>query len=96
MKNGKSSLSKSQSYSELGKFWDRHDLAERWDKTKKVKVYVHLESEMTYCALDPSLAEKVYSLARSQGMSPDTVINLWIQEKLQEKLNEKRLERNPR
>jgi len=33
----KSSISKAGSYSEIGKFWDEHDLAELWHKTRKLR-----------------------------------------------------------
>ena len=34
----KSSISKAGSYSEIGKFWDEHELVEFWHKTRKIKV----------------------------------------------------------
>jgi len=34
----KSSISKFGSYSEIGRFWDEHDLDEFWHKTRRVKV----------------------------------------------------------
>ena len=30
---GKSSISKAQSYTDIGEFWDTHDLADYWDQT---------------------------------------------------------------
>jgi len=35
--------------------------------------------------IDKSLSEKLQSVAKKQGVSSDTLINLWIQQKLQEK-----------
>jgi hypothetical protein len=45
---------------------------------------VEIEFEMTYYSLDRELSEKVKSLAQRRGVSADTLINLWVQEKLQE------------
>lgn len=84
MSKGKSSLSRASSYKEIGDFWDSHDLSEFWDKTRKIEFEVEIESEITYCALDKILSEQIHQVAQKRGVSADTLINLWIQEKLQE------------
>lgn len=84
MTKGRSSLSGAKSYKEIGDFWDTHDLSDFWDKTKEVKFEVDIESEITYYALDKTLSERIQATARERGISADTLINLWIQEKLQE------------
>jgi hypothetical protein len=86
MRKNRSSLSDASSYKEIGEYWDSHDLAEAWGKTRKVEFDVVIESERTYCAIEKDLSEKVHSLARKKGVSSDTLINLWIQEKIQEQL----------
>jgi len=84
MRRGKSSISKAKSYKEIGEFWDTHDLIDFWDQTKRVEFEVGIESEITYCSLDKKLAEEVQSIAQKRGVSADTLINLWVQEKIQE------------
>jgi hypothetical protein len=84
MNRSKSSLSKARSYKEIGEFWETHDLADFWDRTKSVKFQVDIQSEVTYYALDSKLSKKVRSIAKKRGVSPDTLLNLWVQEKLQE------------
>jgi hypothetical protein len=84
MNKSKSSLSKARSYKEIGEFWDTHDLADFWDRTKPTKFEVDIQSEVTYYALDSKLSKKVRSIAKKRGVSPDTLLNLWVQEKLQE------------
>jgi hypothetical protein len=86
MKRNKSSISKSSSYKEAGEYWDTHDLSKVWRKTKKVKFDVKIETEATYCAIEKSLSEKVQSIAKKKGVSSDTLVNLWIQQKLQEQV----------
>jgi len=81
---GKSSISKAQSYTDIGEFWDTHDLADYWDQTEPAEFEVGVLSEMTYYALDRELSEEVRSLARKRGVSADTLLNLWVQEKLQQ------------
>ncbi len=80
----KSSISKSSTYRQLGEFWDTHDLSKFWDKTKSTSFDVVMESETTYYAMDIKLSEEVEELARKRGVAADTLINLWVQEKLRE------------
>ena len=84
MKKNRSSISKAGSYKEIGAYWDTHDSGEVWDKSKKVKFDVQIETEATYYAVEKSLSEKIQSIARQQGVSSDTLVNLWIQQKVQE------------
>jgi hypothetical protein len=84
MRKGKSSISNAKSYKEIGEFWDIHDLSDFWDQTKTVKFEVDIESEITYYSLDKKLAEEVQLIAQKRGVSADTLINLWVQEKIQE------------
>jgi hypothetical protein len=51
MKRNKSSISKAQSYEEMGEFWDTHDLTDYWDQTEPVEFTVNLQSEATYFPL---------------------------------------------
>ena len=84
MRKNKSSISEATSYKETGEFWDTHDLTEFWDKTKKASFGVDIESEITYYAVDKKLSEKIQAIAQKRGVTADTLINLWVQEKLQE------------
>jgi hypothetical protein len=84
MKKDKSSISKAASYSEIGEFWDDHDLTAFWKKTRKVKMDVVLEPEATYYPVEKNLSAKIQSLARKKGVSSDALINLWLKQKLKE------------
>ena len=83
MNKGKSSISKAKSYKEIGEFWDTHDLTKYWDKTKPAKFEVDIQSEVTYYALDNELSTRIRVISRQRGISADTLLNLWVQEKLQ-------------
>lgn len=89
MRRNKSSLSEAQSYKELGEFWDNHDLTDYWDQTKAVEFEVEIESEATYFPVETSLSSKLVSLAKQRGVSPETLLNLWIQEKVKEEATAK-------
>lgn len=80
----KSSLSQATSYKEIGEFWDKQDLSEVWEKTKEAAFGVNIESEISYYAVDRTLSEKLQTLALKRGVTADTLVNLWLQEKLQE------------
>jgi CopG antitoxin of type II toxin-antitoxin system len=85
MKKNKSSISKGRSYKEIGEFWDEHDLSEYWGQTRKVKFDVVLEPEATYYPVSKDLSEEIQSEARKQGVSSDTLVNLWLEEKIKER-----------
>jgi hypothetical protein len=92
MKKNRSSISNARSYAKIGEFWDEHDLTDYWGKTKKVKFDVVLEPEATYYPVSKTLSEKIQSEARKQGVSSDTLVNLW----LEQKINERRSKRGGR
>ena len=84
MSEDKSSISKAQSYKEIGEFWDTHDLVDHWEQTHPVDFEIDIQSEAIYYALDTNLSAKVRSMAEQRGFSAETLLNLWVQEKLQE------------
>lgn len=84
MKKVKSSISKARSYAEIGEYWDKHDLSDVWGKTKKVKFEIVTEPEATYYPVERDLSAKIQSLAKKQGLSSDTLVNLWLEQKIKE------------
>jgi hypothetical protein len=82
MKRNKSTLSQASSYRAIGAFWDTHDLGEFWEKTKPVRMSVSLEPEADYYGVEHELSEKLLKIADKRGVSAQTLVNLWLQEKL--------------
>ncbi len=80
MPENKSSISNASSYEEIGEYWDAHDLADHWDQTHEVSFDVSIESSVTYFAVEKTLAEKLRAAAKSHGVSPETLLNVWVQE----------------
>jgi len=68
----------------IGEFWDTHDLADYWEQTHPVEFELDIQSEVTYYSLEVTLADKVRSMAKQRGVSSETLLNLWVKEKLQE------------
>ena len=79
----RSSVSKAQTYAAIGEFWDEHDLSDFWGQTRPARADVDLESEESLYAIEKGLSETIRREAKERGVSPHTLINLWLQEKIQ-------------
>jgi predicted DNA-binding ribbon-helix-helix protein len=86
MSESRSSISQAQSYREIGEFWDTHDLTDYWAQTEEVEFEVDLQSEARYLALERTLATQVEEIAWQRGVSVETLVNLWVKEKLEENM----------
>lgn len=84
MKKSKSSISEARSYMDIGEFWDTHDLSDYWGKTRRSRFDVDIESEVTYYPIEQNLSKKIQLLARKQGLSSGTLVNLWLEQKMRE------------
>ena len=84
MSQNKASISKKSSYQEVGEFWDTHDLSEFWEQTKPAKFEVDIETQRMYYPIDSKLSGNILELARKRGISPETLINLWVSEKIRQ------------
>jgi len=67
---------------EASDFWDKHDSTDYWDYTKEVKFRASLKKEPKYIALEESIAKKAFNLAKKKHVSIETLVNLWLKEKL--------------
>jgi len=67
---------------EIGEFWDTHSLADYWDETYEVEFQVNLERSHHLIPVEHKLAKKIREFATKQGLSTETLVNLWLQEKL--------------
>jgi len=67
---------------ELWDFWDTHSSADYEDVMEPVEVEIDLSSSKVYCPVAKDLLRQVQRQARQQGVSTETLINLWLQEKL--------------
>ncbi len=79
----KSSVSGAGTYAAIGEFWDEHDLSDYWSGTRPARGDVNLESEESLYAIEKGLSETIRREARERGVSPHTLVNLWLQEKIQ-------------
>lgn len=73
-----------QSVAEAAEFWDSHDLTDYWDQTREANFEVDIQRRVFLTALEPGLAKKLTACARKQGVSTETLINVWLTEKITE------------
>lgn len=86
MGESKRSISQAQSYKEIGEFWDTHDLGDYWEQMEPVEFEVDIQSEVRYYAVESTLAARIAEIAWQRGVSVETLLNLWVQEKLKEQM----------
>jgi hypothetical protein len=67
----------------MGEFWDTHDLSDYWNQTHPAKFDIDIQSEEFYYPLEAKLSRRVQTIAKQRGVSPETLLHLWVQEKLQ-------------
>ena len=63
-------------------FWDTHDLADYVDQTQEIDAEVDIQRQTFLTALEPELAKRVSAYAHEQGVTTETLVNLWLTEKL--------------
>ena len=78
----RTSISKAQTMDEIGEFWDTHSLDDYWDETREVEFEVRAKQRKRI-TLEPKIYQQLEAEARVRGVVPETLVNLWLAEKLQ-------------
>ena len=65
-------------------FWDTHSTADYEAFMEDVDIQTNLGSSKIYCAVARDLIAPLQSRARQQGVSAQTLLNLWLREKMME------------
>jgi hypothetical protein len=71
-----------RSLEEFWSFWDAHSTADYEDFMEDVDVHVNIRSSKIYCAVAKDIIAQLRTQARRQGISTETLINLWLREKV--------------
>ena len=81
--NKLSSLSKADSDEKIGEFWDTHDFTEFDTDAPDIQI------EVT-CAvpIEVELFAALEKQAQRHGVTVETLVNLWLQQKLADQLNQ--------
>ncbi len=80
MAANKSSISKTASLEKMGEFWDKHDFTE-FDDPKAPDAEFHVTVAIP---VEPDLLSDIEELAHQRGINTETLVNLWLKEKLVE------------
>jgi len=80
-KNKVTSISKAKNIEEIGDFWDTHSLADHWDETREASFKV-CATRRRRVTIDPDVYSQIEALARQRGISPETLVNLWVADHL--------------
>jgi len=73
------------SVAEAAEFWDSHSLADYEEYQKDIDIEVELKKDKNYVAIEKDLSNVVDKIALAKGILPETLINLWLKEKIVEK-----------
>ena len=80
MPANKSSVSKTNSLEKMGEFWDKHNFTE-FDDSNAPDVEIHVTVAIP---VEPDLLSDIEELAHLRGINVETLVNLWLKEKLVE------------
>ena len=72
----------SASIEEIVQFWDTHSTADYDDEMEDVAFDIDLREEVFVVALVPELAEVIGRAAKARGVTTETLVNLWLAEKV--------------
>ncbi len=72
----------SASIDEIIAFWDTHSTADYEDQTEEVAFDIDLREEVFTVALVPELVDLLEEQARARGVTIETLVNLWLAERL--------------
>ncbi|MEA3357813.1 MAG: CopG family antitoxin [Thermodesulfobacteriota bacterium] len=75
-----------KSAEDAGNFWDTHDLADYWDQARETDLTFNLKRRHYFIGIAPKIAQELQMISDAEGISAETMVNLWLQEKLQERM----------
>ena len=79
-KKKQSSVSKADTLEKMGEFWDTHDFTD-FDNIEAADVRFQIRCTVP---IEPNLLSLVEKQARLRGITVETLVNLWLQQKLAE------------
>lgn len=78
-----SSISNADTVEGIAEYWEEHSLADHWEETKEVTFEVRAKPRHRV-TIDPELYAQVQKQAQQRGIQPETLVNLWISERIHE------------
>ncbi len=77
------SISHAPTLEEIADFWDTHSLADYADQIHEVEFEVRAAPRHRV-TLDPDIFGNIVAQALRRGVSPETLVNMWLAERLQQ------------
>lgn len=74
-----------QSLEEAGEFWDMHSSSDYEEFMREAQFEVDLKRRSTEVRVSVELIRDVRKIARREGVATETLVNLWLQEKIASK-----------
>jgi len=69
------------SIEEAAEFWDTHDSADYEEFMRDVDCKINIKRRTYLVLLESELYRKLRIIAKERGVKPETLVNLWLQEK---------------
>lgn len=70
------------SIEEAAEFWDGHSTADYDDLMRDVHFDVDIKRRIFLVPIEGKLAKEITTIAEREGLTLETLVNLWLQEKL--------------
>ena len=83
-RNKVTSISNARTIQEIGDFWDTHSLADYWEQTQEAEFEVRAKRRHRVI-VDPDVYSQIEERARINGVAAETLVNLWLAERLRGK-----------
>ncbi|NCO34939.1 MAG: hypothetical protein AUJ92_12800 [Armatimonadetes bacterium CG2_30_59_28] len=84
------------SIEEAGEFWDTHSTADYEHLMKDVHFDVNLQRRTFLVPIEGEIAREINTVARQEGLGLETVVNVWLREKLTAISSKPQTQRAPR
>ena len=72
------------SIEEAAEFWDSHSTADYDDLMRDVHFDVDIQRRTFLVPIEGSIAKEITAIAKQEGLGLETLVNLWLKEKLTE------------
>ena len=68
---------------ELTEFFAANDVGDYWPTMPEVEFEITLAKKTRLIAIEEALAERVAKIAKDKNVSPEVLIQMWLEEKLE-------------
>lgn len=77
-----STISRSRTLAEMAEFWDTHSLADYEDQTHEVEITFDPAARRSIVSIEPDLMSDLRTIARRRQVSTQTLVNVWLQQRV--------------